>query len=227
MDQPHADENKCHIASLPYELRQRIFRFALQEISPLELQTPLWAERKTFTCPLFQVCRPYRDEALEAFYKTNIFFWTIYLEETIHKANGFTHSDPTKYPIAREASGDPLTPTLPWYYPRLMQDLRRLHLKLYLPRNTDVEAWDKFSSNLRALVKALGTDAKLRTLIMVTFIPSGPVRDSGLSHAQKETLSLLGQIGVREPLIVTVRPRVGKVVEDIMALDLPGRGRSS
>lgn len=147
--------------SLPYELRQRILREALHRDGTCHMQTPVWGQRRDCLDPLFEVCRSLRDEALEAFYKTNMFVW--YVNIWIGESECM-YSDPTVYPLREEDGVDPpLTPALPWNYPHFFQHLRKLNLRVKLPaRYEDQQAQDALSYALTAVVKALDFGRRLQ-----------------------------------------------------------------
>lgn len=207
----------CHLARLPYELRQRILKHALKHPGTIGLQTPIWDDGSTFQQPLFAVSRSIRDEALEAFYKINTFLWHVHRPTPGNGARG--DSDPVKYPLPADINLL-LTPSLPWHYPTLMKDLRYLVINVFLPSDTDPATWSKsFAQQLRSLVAALDAGKRLNTL-RLTFI-TGPWRQSeALPTPLMEALRVLADLRCQEGVIVRVRPGPSQIADDIYSLGL-------
>lgn len=194
-------QGPCHFARLPYELRQRIFAYALRQKGTIALQRPVWDVSAPFEQPLFTVCRSFRDEALEAFYKTNSFLWQVNRPQG---AGGRLDSNPTEYPLFSHANED-VTPALPWHYPRLMQDLRCVFINVFLPAAVEKTAWPtSLAQQLESVVVALERGCRLREL-QVTFITYSPAFGGSLNSAQRETLRGLAKM--RVPGFVKVRTR--------------------
>lgn len=196
----------CHIAKLPYELRDRIFQYALQQKGTIGLQTPTWDNGSAFTQPLFAVCRTLRDEALEAFYKSNAFLWSVHRPR---KPGARPTSDPSSYPLQLEAGTEHhrLTCSLPWHYPRLMQDLRHLFINVSLPSHQDPVAWSTtFPQELQALVTALDRGVRLKSL-HITVLTAQWKSGGPLPEPYREVLGILAQLRVSGIVKVQVVPR--------------------
>lgn len=154
--------NTCHLARLPYELRQRITKYALEKKGSIGIQTPTWDHGSSFGEPMFAVSRTLRDEALEAFYQTNTFVWNV---NRGHSPGAQPDSDPSTYPLEPKGVQHALTPSLPWYYPHLLKNLRYLIINVCIPPNRDAMAWSMtFPLQLRSLVEALNGGSKLKRL---------------------------------------------------------------
>lgn len=211
------DLKRCHLARLPYELRQRIFRHALQQPGTVGLQTPVWDDGSTFTQPLFVVCESFRDEALEAFYKTNSFLW--HVNRTEKHPDARPDSDPSHYPL-QTAIPAVMTPSLPWHYPRLMKDLRYLVLNVHVPSQNDTEAWSTtLPEQLERFVTALDKGSKLKELL-VTIISRGRFYDPYLPDSYKDALLILGKIRVDGNVKARTRGFYKQLTADIRALYL-------
>ncbi|KAK3704885.1 hypothetical protein LTR37_013576 [Vermiconidia calcicola] len=212
----------CHISKLPYELRQRIFRYTLRQKGTVEMQTPTWTDRESFTQPLFYVCRWLREEALEAFYKVNTFVWAI---ARCGNTGVYLSSDPSKYPLG-EGNCSALTPALPWHYPRLLEDLRYLVLNLHVPSNEDIHAWTTvLPQQLQSVTTALKSRRKLRQL-QITFLMSHRSHDQSLSSEQIDVLNTLSELCVSATVNVRIRPAHTPATSAIHALDLPTKIRA-
>lgn len=217
MDNPPGTFPACHIARLPYELRQRIFGYALKQKGTVGLRTPVWDDGSAFKQPLFGVCHSFRDEALEAFYTTNTFLWHIHRPQHV---GARPDADPSKYPLEVEDLKHIMTPSLPWHYPRLMKDLRRLALNVFLPSNTDYEAWSTtFPQELQSLVASMGKSAGLREL-QITIITGYWRSDEALPLAYLNTMGFLGRLRVFGAVKVRFQPSRRASSESINSLGL-------
>ncbi|KAK3714251.1 hypothetical protein LTR37_007837 [Vermiconidia calcicola] len=182
----------CHISKLPYELRQRIFRYTLRQNGTVEMQIPTWTDRESYTQPLFYVCRWLRGEALEAFYKVNTFVWAV---ARCGNTGVYLSSDPSKYPLDA-GNWSTLTPALPWHYPRLLEDLRYLVLNFHVPSSGDAHAWSTvFPQQLQSVITALRSRRKLREL-QITFLMSYPSHNPSLSSEKINILNTLSELRV-------------------------------
>lgn len=65
------------LMSIPYELREQIIQPLVRTPGTVGLQYPLWADKSVFVPPISQVCKCLRKEAVEVFYRTNVFVWKI------------------------------------------------------------------------------------------------------------------------------------------------------
>jgi hypothetical protein len=63
--------------TLPYELREQIIQPLVRTPGTVGLQHPLWADKTVFVLPIAQVCKALRKEAIEVFYRANVFMWKI------------------------------------------------------------------------------------------------------------------------------------------------------
>jgi hypothetical protein len=63
--------------TLPYELREQIIQPLVRTPGTVGLQHPLWADKTVFVLPIAQVCKALRREAIEVFYRANVFMWKI------------------------------------------------------------------------------------------------------------------------------------------------------
>lgn len=63
--------------TLPYELREQIIQPLVRTPGTVGLQYPLWADKSDFILPIAQVCRSLRNDAVEIFYRANVFVWKI------------------------------------------------------------------------------------------------------------------------------------------------------
>lgn len=163
--------------SLPYELRQHILRLCVRQTRTIELQQPLWAGPGAFSQALFSTCRQLRDEALEAFYKTNAFVWIIEVDGRM------TRTDPARYPLPRlrGRSTAICTSVLPWEYPMLLAHLRHVYLNICLSDPEKEVLWiTKLQEDLTRLVFALDHSIRLRT-IKLSFTSHNRNARAGLS----------------------------------------------
>jgi len=216
------------LLTLPYELRQRILHFALARKGTVELQTPLWAERATFTHPLFHTTRALRTEALQAFYETNTFLWIV---DSL--AGLSARSDPTEYPLnstfdPQSLDGNdgpyPLIPAVPWRYPHLLKHLRRLQLNIYLPSNLTADvasgrAWlETLPAALQRLVDALDQGRRLEELHVLLTAKrfSGRV---ALAGEQLKAIDVLARMRVRGVVRVQTRFDFKEVKTSIETLE--------
>jgi hypothetical protein len=188
------------LLSLPFELRQHIFGFALKEVGTIELTHPLWAVPQAFSQPLFLTSKEVRDEALEAFYKTNAFLWIIDDEEW--------RSNPADYARAHSHDRDSsmITPALPWDYPHLLQHLRHLHVNICLPKEENEKAWhNHLQSSLSSLVEALDGGRRLRSVAILFTSRRINTLLHPLSSQHLHVLNTLSQMEV--PGMVKMRTR--------------------
>ena len=187
------------LLQLPYELRQRIFECALRQLGTIGLQYPPWTERDVFVQPLFQVSRASRDEALEAFIKTNNWLWIV-------EPGSSARSDPAEYPIlANEDHSSPLTPCLPWLYPHLWKHLRCLHVNIHLPADRDTEGWaDLFPQGLANLIRTLDHGRRLSELHL-SLISKCHLARFPLARDHRKALDTLSQMRVRGKVRATLR----------------------
>ena len=65
------------LMTLPYELREQILQPLVRTPGTVGLQYPLWADKSVFVPAVAQVCRALRKEAVEVFYRANVFVWKI------------------------------------------------------------------------------------------------------------------------------------------------------
>jgi hypothetical protein len=65
------------LMTLPYELREQILQPLVRTPGTVGLQYPLWADKSVFAPAVAQVCRALRKEAVEVFYRANVFVWKI------------------------------------------------------------------------------------------------------------------------------------------------------
>jgi len=63
--------------TLPYELREQIIQPLVCTGGTIGLQYPLWADKTVFVPPIAQVCKSLRNDAVEIFYRANVFVWKI------------------------------------------------------------------------------------------------------------------------------------------------------
>ncbi|KAK5168846.1 uncharacterized protein LTR77_006155 [Saxophila tyrrhenica] len=102
---PNSQTSGSIVLNLPYELRQRILRYATHRHEGwFDIQSTKVSQDMKFRsgslCAIFAVSRSLRDEALEAFYSINSFLWTIEVDNE-------TRSDPCDYPKhSSEAQAD-------------------------------------------------------------------------------------------------------------------------
>lgn len=65
------------LLSLPMELREQIIAPVVYERGTIEIQYPIWADKSVFVPPIAQVCKALREEAIQAFYRVNVFTWVM------------------------------------------------------------------------------------------------------------------------------------------------------
>ena len=65
------------LMTLPYELREQIIQPLVRTPGTVGLQHPLWADKTVFVLPIAQVYKALRKEAIEVFYRANVFLWKI------------------------------------------------------------------------------------------------------------------------------------------------------
>lgn len=68
---------KASLLGLPAELREQIIGQVVYNRGTMELQYPIWADKSVFVPPIFQVCKPLREDAIQAFYRVNVFTWVM------------------------------------------------------------------------------------------------------------------------------------------------------
>ncbi|TKA27034.1 hypothetical protein B0A50_05225 [Salinomyces thailandicus] len=222
---------------LPYELRQQILAYALEQQGTIELQTPVWASKTVFTQPLFEVSGEMRNEALQAFYENNHFLWIIDLS--------IDRSDPARY--ASMAGGEdevdhreqgsgrqkPLTPGLPWEYPHLKKHLRCLHVNIYLPSNligdtSAAQSWlTGMPERLPSLVNALDRGRRLWDLtVLITANTKRFNTRISLEGEQLKALEVLAGMEVKGNVKVRTRYDFKSVKASIDGLQLERRMRA-
>lgn len=208
---------RSRLLRLPYELRQRILRHALKHRGTIELQKPIWSAEGFFTQPVFFVCRSLRDEALEAFYKTNTFLWIIEIDHE-------TRSDPAQYPLHPvQEQPRSLTPFWPWYYPHLLKHLRHLQLNIYLPSDLNKRAWSvTLPELLSELVNALDHGSRLLDL-NILFTAKRYNARIPLSQEQMNVLDVLSGMKVRGRVQIKTRYDFREVRRTIEILQLENR----
>ncbi|CAK4031714.1 Hypothetical predicted protein [Lecanosticta acicola] len=218
----HSSTQPSPLLDLPYELRQSILQYTLRQQRTLQLQSPLCAGLHVFAQPLFHVCRPLRDEALDAFYQSNDFLWVI---DTEHTLRSFPSSYPSPTPVLHDGESvhpdleAPLTPILPWQYPRLMKNLRRLQINVYLPQARD--AW-ALQERLTALVNALDKGRRLAAFhILVT--AKRRAAQIPLTMPERTALEVLAEMEVRGKVDVQTRYSFRAVTAGVQSLDLQRR----
>lgn len=179
-----------NLLELPYELRQQILSTCLTQNGTIELQHPLWAGPDAFAEPLFYTSRQLRDEALEAFYKSNAFVWVIDVDRT-------RMTDPSTYPLLpADGTSGSITPALPWHYPKLLQHLRHLRLNIYLPQIEDDYGWlDALRQSLTRMVAAIDHGRRLKTLTVLLSSKHHSARVP-LSTEQIDVLKILARMEV-------------------------------
>lgn len=219
------------LLDLPFELRQRVLAFALQEDGTVELQHPLWASEQVYFQPLFQVCQLLRDEALQAFYENNHFLWIVDV--------AVQRSDPARYASMMIGEGEtfsqdcysrgqtPLIPTLPWEYPHLKKHLRRLHVNVYLPSNfvgdaTASQDWLKgMPERLHGLVRAVDSGRRLSALtVLITANTKRFNTRISLEGEQLKVLNILGGMQIKGRVNVQTRYDFKAVRASIDGLEL-------
>ena len=226
-------DSPASLMTLPHETRQRILRYALNQLGTTELQKPLrpkreefkledtnefnrpfCAERDGYAQPLFQVCRSLRDEALEAFYKENAFMWIV----------GGSWSDPSQYPL-RSTTEDspPLTSALPWRYPQLLNHLRHVYLNIYLPPDRNARRWRDLHTNLSRVVQALDNGRKLHSFNVLLKSGLHNTRDNPLRSHQRAALDTLAQMKVQGSVQVKLRYGLQELEAGIKSLELENR----
>ncbi|KAK5682725.1 hypothetical protein LTS10_005855 [Elasticomyces elasticus] len=152
--------NNASLLGLPYELRKKILTLAVRRPAwqPIKLQPP---RSNAHDNALFSASRALREESLEPFFRLNTCLWTINFKDD-------QRIDPAGYESMKDSdfaqcsSHDPLlsgglTPSLPWNYPYLKRDLRRLDVNIYLPSNTaSKESWEMVRRDLERMT--MGVD---------------------------------------------------------------------
>ncbi|KAK4958986.1 hypothetical protein LTR10_003785 [Elasticomyces elasticus] len=160
--------NNASLLGLPYELRKKILDLAVRRPAwpPIELQPP---RSNAHDNALFSASRALREESLKPFFRLNTCLWTIDFKDA-------QRIDPAGYESMKDSdfaqcsSHDPLhsiglTPSLPWNYPYLKRDLRRLNVDIYLPSNTaPKESWEMVRRDLERMVCALDYGRRLEHL---------------------------------------------------------------
>lgn len=211
------------LLSLPYELRQNIFSFAVKDIGTIELQKPTWSYlQPQFEEGIFITSRQLRDEALEAFYKCNTFLWIIDFSQPTKNPRS-EMSDPSTYPERHETAA--VTPAMPWYYSRLMQHLRDVELNIYLPPTQDEATWfSGFQNALANLVEALDCGSRLWNFSISFSSRAFDASSQVLSRRQCEVLDVLSRMEVPGKVSVrTVRRDIRGIRASVEALQLGKR----
>ncbi|KAM0722373.1 hypothetical protein Q7P37_001814 [Cladosporium fusiforme] len=223
------------LLGLPAELREQIIGQVVYNRGTMELQYPIWADKSVFVPPIFQVCKPLREDAIQAFYRVNVFTWVMepegvrILPPSEEKSD---RADPTKYPLDPASTttkeygpSGPLVSSLPWQYPFMASNLRRLRLNLFLPPQHQISLWtDRFAKQLVRFVSCTEQGHKLKDfkLLIGTW---HSLRDLG--EPQQNVLGILENLELRG--LVQVRTRSldqqGKTV--VQMLDLERRMRAA
>lgn len=68
---------EASLLSLPAELREQIIAPIVYSRGTIEIQYPIWADKSVFVPPITQVCKSLREEAIQAFYRVNVFTWVM------------------------------------------------------------------------------------------------------------------------------------------------------
>lgn len=217
-------DNTCHLARLPFELRQRILAYALHDKGTMGLQSPTWDHGSAFKEPLFTVCRSTRSEAIEAFYKTNTFLWHIHRPQNV---DAKPDSDPSVYPLEINDPNFTIAPSLPWHYPHLKRDLRHLALNIFMPSDLDPNAWlMAFPLELKALVTTLNEGGSKLKSLKLTIITGYWRNEQPLPPENLETMSILGQLNVSGKVKVRCQPSYWPCSESVYSLGLEEKIRA-
>ena len=203
------------LLSLPFELRQHIFGFALKEVGTIELTHPLWTVPQAFSQPLFLTSKKVRDEGLEAFYKANVFLWIIDDEEWRSNPADYAHAH------SHNRGSSRITPALPWDYPYLLQHLRHLHINICLPREGNEKAWrSHLQSSLSRLVEALDGGRRVRSVAILFTSRRINKLLHPLSSQHLKVLNTLSQMEVRGTVEIRTRYGLQPVKAGIESLGL-------
>lgn len=219
---PATGDMPASLLTLPFELREQIFKRELKAIGTIELQYPIWADKSVFVHPLTQVCRSIRNEAVQIFYRNNVFVWVIDPEED-------NRPDPTQYPLALRVSKDsgptgPLMSTLPWYNVDVFEDLRHVRLNIYLPTSHDRKAWtETFPRRLARFVQTLDQGTRLKDIRILigtwyTFL--------NFSTSQSVVFDVLEKMQIRGSVQVRTKNIYRETKTSIRRLDLENRMRA-
>ena len=203
------------LLALPYELRQRILRFALKQRGSVELQRPLWAGHEEFVQPLFMTNKQIRIEALEAFYKVNAFTWGINTCDQIR-------SNPAQYPLSDNRFGDAsILPAIPWHYPYIHQHLRHIYLSIYLPSlGMEAAQCAGYTAILSEMVAALDKGKRLRNM-SISFVTVRSYTWASLSMSSMlGMLKILTEMEIPGRISINTRNLIGDAKEGVLALDL-------
>lgn len=67
------------LMTLPLELREQILLPIVkpEEAGTIKLQYPLWGDKTVFVPPIMQVCKELRQDAIQVFYRGNVFMWIL------------------------------------------------------------------------------------------------------------------------------------------------------
>lgn len=76
------------LLTIPPELREQILLPLVAARGTIELQYPIWADKTVFVPPIAQVCKSLRIEAIQTFYRANVFMWVIDPEAVRMKDSG-------------------------------------------------------------------------------------------------------------------------------------------
>jgi hypothetical protein len=79
----------ANLLGLPFELRERILSLCLRQRGTIEIQYPVWADKVVFTQPISQVGKSLRGEAIQTFYRVNVFVWVIDTDEVRSNVNAW------------------------------------------------------------------------------------------------------------------------------------------
>ncbi|KAK3634397.1 hypothetical protein LTR56_015276 [Elasticomyces elasticus] len=148
--------NNASLLGLPYELRKKILTLAVRRPAwpPIELQPP---RSNAHDNALFSASRALREESLKPFFRLNTCLWTIDFKDAQRIDPAGYESMNDDFDFAYCSSHDPLlagglTPSLPWNYPYLKRDVRRLDVDIYLPSNTaSKESWEMVRRDLERM----------------------------------------------------------------------------
>ena len=174
-----------------------------------------------FCQPLFLTSRQVRDEALEAFYKTNTFLWIIEHEEG--------RSNPA-HDVRTNSGRDEamITPAFPWDYPHLPQHLRHLHVNIYLPKEENERAWRQhLQSSLSSMIEALDSGRRLQSMVILFTCRRINTLLRSLSTEHLQVLNTLSQMEVPGTVRVRTRYDIRQIKMSIDSLGLEKAMRSA
>lgn len=144
--------------TIPAELRQIILRYVLAVDGCISIKQPIWTTKDVYVPAVTQVCRSLRGEAIEAFYNVNVFMCHVDCRNGGHDT---TTSVLSGARMAEEQVAGSLTPCLPWQYPRLSHDLRRIIIIVKLETLQTLETSTFLESNLTSIVEELRYGSRL------------------------------------------------------------------